>query len=116
MRSKTNLPPLLATLIWLATQPACHGTNGANGNDAGASSPTGLGIAECDDFLSKYARCIADKAPPERKQVLQEGLERTRSTWSSLATNPGARPGLPQACSLALETAKITMKPYACSW
>jgi hypothetical protein len=54
--------------------------------------------------------------PDDRKQAMQDALERTRATWKTLAANPGARPGLPQACSLARQTAQTTLKQYACSW
>jgi hypothetical protein len=41
---------------------------------------------------------------------------RTRTAWKGLAANPGARPGLPQTCALALDTARTTLKKLDCSW
>jgi hypothetical protein len=65
--------------------------------------------------VNKLEQCIAH-VPPDRKKPLEENLERTRAAWKALAANPGARPGLPQSCTLALETARTTMKQFDCAW
>ena len=79
-------------------------------------SEENVGIPECDDYLAKYARCIADKVPSDQRKAFEDALQRTRATWKTLAANSGARPGLPQACSLARQTAQTTLKQYACVW
>jgi hypothetical protein len=73
-------------------------------------------VPECDDYLSKYRRCIDEKVPADRKKSFEDALERTRTSWRTLAANPGARPELAQACSLALQTVQTTLKQYACLW
>jgi hypothetical protein len=106
-------------LLWIALACGCHRSRTAEadgGASAQGSSLGDIGVAECDDYLAKYKQCIDTKVPADRKNALENGLARTRTTWKMLADNPGARPGLTQACHLALETAQTTMKRYACGW
>lgn len=106
-------------VLWVLVMsgPSCHPSRSGEAGEGGASaSEREIGVPECDDYLSKYRRCIADKVPADRKQSFEDGLARTRASWKTLADNPGARPGLPQACSLARQTAQTTLRQYACSW
>ncbi len=105
---------ILIVSLFVATVGACDRTRASNTEDAGLSDQ--IGIAECDEYLSKYSRCIADKVPSDHKKALEDALERTRSTWKLLGANPGARPGLPQACGLAMQTAQTALKKYTCAW
>jgi hypothetical protein len=108
----------VSIFLCLALASSCHRSRSdpGDGGSGGAQSSNGIGIPECDDYLSKYERCIADKVPSDRKKAFGDALDRTRTSWKMLAANPGARPGLPQACSLALQTAETTLKQYACTW
>jgi hypothetical protein len=101
--------------VLLASVPCCHRSREADANEGG-SAQADIGVPECDDYLAKYQRCIADKVPDDRKKSFDDALQRTRTSWKMLAANPGARPGLPQACALALQTAQTTLKQYACKW
>jgi hypothetical protein len=107
-------------VTWLLMACACHPSNRSEAREAGASSsspaPGEIGVPECDDFLAKYERCIESKVPVERQKAYEDALARTRDTWKGLAANPGARPGLPQACRLVLATVQTTMKSYMCTW
>jgi hypothetical protein len=103
----------LALLLVIGS--SCRRSVSAETGEAGAEQAE-IGVPECDDYLSKYRRCIAEKVPSERKQSFEDALSRTRASWKTLAANPGARPGLPQACALARQTAQTTLKQYACSW
>ena len=113
--SHKKWPSTLILTTFFAASIACHRAGDSTAEDGGTAA-NAVGIAECDEYLAKYARCIADKAPADRRQTLEDSLERTRATWKALAANPGARPGLPQACGLARQTAQSTLKAYACSW
>jgi hypothetical protein len=98
----------------------CHSSRRDDSGDSGLSSQTApstdIGIEECDEDVSSYRRCIENKVPAEHKKALEAGLTRTRATWKALAGNAGARPGLPQACRLARETAQTTLQQYGCAW
>jgi len=73
------------------------------------------GIAECDEYLASYKSCLKH-IPDDRKQAFQDHLDRTRAVWTAMSKNPGTRPALGQACSLARDSAKLTMGEYRCSW
>jgi hypothetical protein len=102
--------------LWalLAAGTSCHRSRSEEAKDGGV--PSDIGIAECDDYVAKYQRCIADKVPSDHKKIFEDALARTHTSWKMLASNPGARPGLPQACMLARQAAQTTLKQYACSW
>ena len=107
--------PIVASLV-LLTCGACH-SSGSDSSDAGAASygADAVGIAECDDYLTTYERCV-DKAPSEQRKAMRENIKRDRSAWRTLASDPGTRPGLAQACRLARDTARTTTQSYGCTW
>jgi hypothetical protein len=108
----------IALLLLAAAAASCHqscGETGAQGDAGVAGKSAAVGVADCDNYLTKYAQCI-ERAPSERRKALQDDLDRTRAAWKSLADNPGTRPGLGQSCQLVLDTARENMKQYSCSW
>jgi hypothetical protein len=122
------MPPLRArwaSFVWLTLavgaaggcQRSCGGgsTGSTDGASSSASASAAVGVPECDNYIGKLEECIAH-VPADRKKALEDSLERTRATWRTLASNPGARPGLPQSCTLALQTARTTMKQFDCAW
>lgn len=82
----------------------------------GCGRKNDVGVAACDDYLAKYEGCVAKRVPSQNRSAFEEHLRRTRAAWKAMAQNPGARPGLSQACELALETARSTMAEYRCDW
>jgi hypothetical protein len=111
----------LTIFLALAATSACDGCHRtADGSsDGGAAAPAAsaqIGVSECDSYLTKYADCVSDRVPAGKQRAFEDNLARTRASWKALAANPGARPGLPQACALALETARTGMQEYGCVW
>jgi hypothetical protein len=84
-----------------------------NALDAGAATP--INVAACDGFIERYEKCLPH-VPPEQRDVLKASLEKKRAAWLSLAGDPGTRPGLAQACSIALESAENVLEPFHCDW
>jgi hypothetical protein len=120
-RSRSRRAALVAVVLAsVAAMSACNRSCGGHDGDRDASpdaeSSGAVGVRECDDYVSKLAACISNKVPDERKKAMEDGLERTRTTWKTLAANPGARPGLPQTCQLASETTRTIVKQYGCVW
>lgn len=83
---------------------------------AASKAAAGIGIAECDDYLSKYGRCVAEKVPSEQRPVYEENVTRMRAAWKTMAADPGVRPGLGQSCAMALESARSSMQSFNCDW
>lgn len=43
-----------------------------------------VGIAECDEYLAKFAACIP-KAPSEERPTMEAGMKATKSAWQAAA-------------------------------
>ena len=118
-----SLPALAVSLSFLF---ACRssGCNGDSGHSSKDTKPgeeqvveqTELGIPTCDEYLSKVGRCISEHAPDDKKKALELNLQRTRASWTSLASNPGTRPSLGQTCELALTSTKASFASLSCTW
>lgn len=83
-----------------------------------ASTGTGerIGVPECDDYLTKYEACVSGKIPEASRAAYTSTLARTREQWKKLADNPQTRPTLVQACKMANEQSKTTMKSFGCEF
>jgi hypothetical protein len=119
---KTNadrLSPLLLLFLGCAfSTGGCRAGSASSHNsaDAGAASSSNIGIAECDEYVAKVHRCIADHVPGDRKKSLEGSLARNRRAWTAMAANPGTRPALGQSCQLALHGVQTTMQRFSCNW
>ncbi len=80
------------------------------------STADAIGVPECDEYLTKYEKCVNDKVPAVARGQMETGLKQTRDTWKKLADNPTTKAGLPQSCKLALDTTKQAMASYGCTW
>ena len=67
-----------------------------------ADAVEGIGVAECDDYVTKMRACL-DKMPPEAKGASQNAFEQSISAWKQAAANEASRPGLATACKSALD-------------
>ena len=85
-------------------------------SSTGTASADAVGVPECDEYLTKYEKCIKDKVPAAARPSLETSMKQTRDSWKSLAANPTTKAGLAQGCKQALETAKTAMGAYGCTW
>jgi hypothetical protein len=96
----------------------------ANANTKAAATPasttasTGekIGVAECDEFLTKYEACVSGKVPAAAQATFKTSLDTWRSSWKKLAETPQGKAGLAQACKSAMDQAKTSLSSYGCSW
>jgi hypothetical protein len=93
---------------------ACKG----GGEEAATSATTTgpIGVAECDEYVTKYEKCVTSKAPAASRAELKNNVEAMQSSWKTAAANPAAARGLAQGCKQALATAKTAMASYGCDW
>lgn len=75
-----------------------------------------IGVAECDDFIAKYEACITSKVPAEGRAQWNTALAQWRTSWRQLAENPQSRSALAQACKMAADQSRQSMKPYGCDF
>lgn len=81
-----------------------------------ASSGEKIGVPECDDYLAKYEACLTTKVPEAARAQFNSSLEQTRSSWRQIASTAQGKAGLAQACKMAAEQTKTSMKPYGCDF
>jgi hypothetical protein len=81
-----------------------------------ASADDKIGVPECDDYLAKYESCVNSKIPEAARAQYQSTLAQTRKSWRDMAANPQTKAGLAQACKLATESARQSMKVMGCEF
>ena len=104
-----------------ATNAATTTTTPATTTSPAAATPAAaagdaVGVAECDDYLTKLDDCITTKVPAAARAQYNASLEQTRKSWRDLAANPQTRAGLAAACKQAVETARATYKSFGCEF
>jgi hypothetical protein len=89
-------------LLWGA---GCSKEEGAKGGDAKentAASADKIGVQECDDYITKYAACIA-KMPAAAKGPAEQGFKQLKDGWKAAAATPQGKEGLKTGCKTALD-------------
>jgi hypothetical protein len=74
-----------------------------------------IGVAPCDDYLEKMARCIG-RLSAESAEPMRAAMDDTRKAWQETAATPEGRAALNDACTAALDAAKGAAKSMGCSW
>jgi hypothetical protein len=64
--------------------------------------------------LEKYEACLTTKVPEAARAQFNSALAQTRSSWRQIASTAPGKAGLAQACKMAAEQTKQSMKPYGC--
>jgi hypothetical protein len=119
--------PLCVLLFFLGWLPGCKQRENEKQEPSGTSPRAGaeaqrrkipmkIGIPECDEYLEKMSRCIADKVPEATRPKMESGLLATRTEWRRTATNPKDHTRLALACKLALENGKKAVTYFKCVW
>lgn len=103
----------LSTTDYLDGKPGK--TPGGSTTTGGASGIEIVGIAQCDEYIEKYTRCIRDKVPEPARESMEEAMAATTKAWKEAADGP-ARPGLETACTAALDAARQATKAMGCVW
>lgn len=104
----------IVLVLALGTVLGCERDDGTTSTSTSAAIGS-VGVAECDDYLTKYGAC-ASKAPATDRRALLQTAAQMRTSWQEAARNPAVRRGLANGCSRALEAARQTMAAYQCSW
>lgn len=75
-----------------------------------------VGIPACDEFLTKYEACLADKVPSAQQSMLKGQIEQMRTNWTALAKNPQTKPTLDSACKTSADQMKAAVASYGCKF
>ncbi|NMJ42644.1 hypothetical protein GWK16_15460 [Roseomonas sp. JC162] len=97
-----RLTPALGLLAVLAAGPAF------------AQSATPIGVAECDDFLTKYDQCLNTNVPAANRAQVGAAVTQMRDSWRQMAQNPQTRPMLGPQCTQMAQQMAQSMSAYNC--
>lgn len=114
MKRTNRFLPVTAMAVVLVALLACKKKEEKT-ETTGASAES-VGVAECDEYLTKYDKCLSDKVPEAARPQMKQSIATMRSTWKQTAANPASKVGLAQGCKAALESAKTAMGAYGCEW
>lgn len=74
-----------------------------------------IGVAECDEYVTKIRQCFAEKVPEPQRQAVLKLLDQSRSGWVQLASTPEGRKELGPYCKHALEQGRAQYAAFGCS-
>nr|WP_298133732.1 hypothetical protein [uncultured Pseudoxanthomonas sp.] len=121
---KFNLLALaaLTTLVMAACKPADEAAPVADAPaveaPATATAATtdtveaGTGVAECDQYLEKVYACISDKVPEAQRDMMKQGIEQSKASWSAVTD----KTALAAQCKTAMDQAKTAYAAMGCSF
>lgn len=72
----------------------------------------GTGVAECDQYLEKVYACISDKVPEAQRDMMKQGIEQSKASWSAVAD----KTALAAQCKTAMDQAKTAYAAMGCSF
>lgn len=86
-----------------------------------AAAPAGdtegqIGVAECDEYISKVQKCVSEKVPAAAQDMLKESFQKNIDAWKAAAATPEGKQGLAVGCKAALDGAKQSMGAYGCEF
>lgn len=75
----------------------------------------GVGVAECDDYLARYKKCVNDKVPAAQRQGFLDAIDLTqRGLHETLLRNPDSGQALANQCKEMMGAARSTMAGFKC--
>jgi hypothetical protein len=104
---KTETKTEVKTEVKTAEPTAAEGGGGGGGDK--------IGVAECDEYIEKYSKCIADKVPEAARAQMKDAMDLSAKQWKEAAVGP-AKDGLSTACKAALDAAKQATSTLGCVW
>ena len=75
-----------------------------------------IGVAECDEFLTKYQKCIDSKMPEQVRATTRDSLKQTAEAWKQAASTPEGKTALANACKQMMDSTKEATKAMGCEW
>lgn len=75
-----------------------------------------IGIAACDEYLTKYRRCVEENAPAELRGAMRAALRTTEDAWHQAIKKGAETRGLEKACLAALNAGKQTTAAWHCEF
>ncbi len=70
------------------------------------------GVPECDTYLEKVYACISDKVPEAQRDMMKQGIDQSKASWSSVTD----KTALAAQCKTAMEQAKTSFGAMGCTF
>ena len=84
--------------------------------DEAAKGDNKIGVPECDEYISKYSKCIGDKAPDAVKEQMKKAFDTAVDGWKKAAATEAGKAALANGCKMALDAAKKSSEAWGCEW
>jgi hypothetical protein len=76
----------------------------------------GVGVPECDSYLTKLEACVQSHVPDAQKAQMRQALDESRQVWRTAAANPETRSTLATVCKQAETAQRVATAVYGCQW
>lgn len=90
------------------------GQKAKTSSESGGPQGPSIGVPECDEYVTKYEKCLDEKVPDASRATMREAFSKTRQSWSKMAQSEATRASLAEACKQALEAAESSLKSMGC--
>ena len=80
---------------------------GACKKDEAAAEGAGIGVKECDEYITKYEACIG-KMGAAAKTAAEPGFKAQRDAFKQAAGTPAGKAALGTQCKAAMDAIKTT--------
>ena len=67
-----------------------------------------IGVAECDEYVEYYSKCIDEKMPEAARATSKRALATSIDAWRKASATPAGKEGLATACKAAYEAVKAS--------
>lgn len=84
----------------------------AEATPAAPAANASTGVPECDTYLEKVYACISDKVPEAQREAMKQGIEQSKTGWSSITD----KTALAAQCKTAMEQAKTSFGAMGCTF
>jgi hypothetical protein len=100
----------------MTTDTSALTTDTSSTTSTSTASAITIGVAECDNYLTKLNACVTTKMPAEARAQWESTLNQTRSSWQQLSANAQTRSSLAAACQSATDMARTSLQTYGCEF
>ena len=83
---------------------------------SGARAADKIGVAACDEFLTKYEACLSAKVPAAQQATFKAQVDAMRNGWVEAAKNASTKASLEPACKQVGEQMKTALQAYGCAF
>ena len=116
MKTAETLATLQRDVASVQEKVAILETPGTMSVEPGAKTSSGpVGIPECDEYITKYKKCIEAKVPEAARESMMDAMDQSVKAWKEAASGP-MRKNLGEACKAASEAAEAATEAMGCEW